>query len=449
VTDANKAVQSLALDIVSRIATGMGKPFERHNRHFVQAVTTVLSDQKAPVRASAILTLSAIADACEGLDSMVPYISTGLTTQNPQQKGSLLTWIADRFKDDDGTLGLELSSWVAPIVTSLDDRSGDVRKGAQALLPALIKYAGYDQVLKATEALKPASRSSAMPLIQAARPQAKPAPPPPAPAAKPPPKAARIPTPPPTDDPEPEPIAGPSVARPASKLSGVRKKLPLGTRPDSVAEAAPEAPASRLGKAGGPGMRRPGPIATSFKAAAVAQPSPIALNYALTGTQPEARKARLGKDTTRWINEGGTTRKDLAELLQSQMESHSSRDLISQLFSHDHNAVNDHIAGLNTLCELYNSAIDGDETLQAICLANLDLPLKYISIKAHEPQSNLISKCLDTVETVIAFLQHVGYQLTDNEATCFIPTMVFKVRVIRHFFQSLISFLVLSAWRRP
>ena len=44
VTDTNKAVQLLALDVVGRIATGMGKPFEKHTRIFALPVATVLSD---------------------------------------------------------------------------------------------------------------------------------------------------------------------------------------------------------------------------------------------------------------------------------------------------------------------------------------------------------------------------------------------------------------------
>jgi cytoskeleton-associated protein 5 len=68
------------------------------------------------------------------------------------------------------------------------------------------------------------------------------------------------------------------------------------------------------------------------------------------------------------------------------------------------------------------------EDMRAVALANFDLPLKYVSIKAHEPQSNLIAKCLDVVDAVLGFLRSVDCQLTDPEALCFIPTMVYKVR---------------------
>jgi cytoskeleton-associated protein 5 len=53
--------------------------------------------------------------------------------------------------------------------------------------------------------------------------------------------------------------------------------------------------------------------------------------------------------------------------------------------------------------------------------------LKYASIKAHEPQSNLIAKILELVDVVVSLLQSVNFQLTDAEAQCFIPTMVHKV----------------------
>jgi cytoskeleton-associated protein 5 len=127
----------------------------------------------------------------------------------------------------------------------------------------------------------------------------------------------------------------------------------------------------------------------------------------------------------------------MAELLQHQMEPHASKDLIAHLFSHDHNPVNDHLSGLATMADFYASAQAQDEKfgipsedMRAVALANFDLPLKYVSIKAHEPQSNLITKCLDVVDAVLGFLRSVDCQLTDPEALCFIPTMVYKVRFL-------------------
>ncbi|KAJ6630768.1 hypothetical protein B0H10DRAFT_2160163 [Mycena sp. CBHHK59/15] len=423
VTDTNKAVQSLALDIVARIATGMGKPFEKHSRLFVLPVSTVLADQKAPIRAVAIQTLTAIATACEGLDSMIQGLHTALETTNPLQKGTLMHWIADWFREHEPVSGLDLSSWASPIVACLDDRNSDVRKGAQALLPTLIASVGFDAVMHQTNSLKPASRNSAIPLIQAARPavvQQQPVShvktnPVPAPISL----ASASVTPPPES-----PTTSTAPVKAGSKL-GVRRKLPQGSsRPDSRAETPVELPPSRSSKTPVGGLRRPGG-AIPAKAPPASTPPP-SLSLPFSGTNTDIKKSRL-KDASKWINESGPTRKDLADLLQTQMEPHASKDLVARLFSHDHNAVNDHISGLATICDMFTSAQGADATVEAVCLANFDLPLKYASLKLHEPQPNLISKCLEVVETVLAFLRSVNYQLTDNEALCIIPTVIYKL----------------------
>ncbi|KAJ3923657.1 microtubule associated protein [Lentinula edodes] len=431
VVDTNKSVQLLALDIVARIATGMGKPFEKQNRFFVIPIATVLADQKAPIRSAALTTLTCIANACETLDSLVPGIASGLETANPLQKATLLHWISDWFKEHEPTPGLDLSGWAAPIVSSLDDRNGDVRKGAQALLPVLITCAGFDYVLQQTNSLKPASRTSAAPLIQAARPLAPVEPPaaPAAPASKG--KASALPSQSQASSPRSEsPAITENPPSKSVKLTGVRRKLPLGStrRPESRSETPVEATASKLAKPPA-GLKRPGPLASSaVKGAPItASPASPSLSLPFFSSNVEARKSRCNRDPGRWINESGTTRKDLADLLCSQMEGHASKEVISRLFSHDHNAINDHIAGISMLCDMYNLAQSADETVEAVCLANFDLPLKYASIKAHEPQPSLISKCLELVEAVLAFLRNINYQLTDNEALCFIPTIIFKL----------------------
>jgi cytoskeleton-associated protein 5 len=430
VTDTNKAVQTLALDIVSKIATGMGKPFEKQTRFFALPVATVLADQKAPIRAAAIQTLTSMALACEGLDSMVHGLNTALETSNPVQKSTLLGWLADWFKEHEPSASLDLSSWASPVVSSLDDRNPDVRKSAQALLPTLITAAGFDYVMQQTNSLKPASRSSAIPLIQAARAMAAaPAPAAPVKSNKIPPISIPVELPSPRS--ESPTTAAPKVP-PPNKIGGIRRKLPQATasRPESRAETPIDGPQSK--QTGKPAIKRPGvPVTAGVRASA--PQSPVG-NLLFSGSNIEAKKARLGKDAQKWINESGPTRKDLAEVLRHQMEPHASKELITLLFSHDHNAVNDHVTGLTMMFDFFSNAEMGDETssvdpadLRAVALANFDLPLKYSSIKAHEPQPNLTSKCLDVVEAVLAFLRSVNCQLTDAEALCFIPTMIHKV----------------------
>ncbi|KAF9005621.1 microtubule associated protein [Cyathus striatus] len=410
VVDTNKAVQTLALDIVARIAEGMGRPFEKHARLFVLPVSTVLSDQKAPIRNAALQTLTAIASACD-IEPMVTGVSSALETSNPMQKGTLLHWLAGWFKEHEPSQAIDLKAWVSPVLLSLDDRNSDVRKGAQAVLPILVRCIGFDHVMQQTSSLKPASRSSALPLIQAARATSIPET-----TAITPRVAPKSTTPVPTAE---EPNGNTQPSKPSgAKISGVRRKLPLGP---SQSESRPVGELSNKHGNVVPPKRMGVPSAVSEPSGNTPPSAPF------FGVSLDAKRNRLGKDISRWVNEGGPTRKDLAELLQVQMEPHASKDLVGQLFSHDHNAINDHISGLTSMSEFYANAVAGDETTEMICTANLDLALKYISIKIHEPQPNLISKCLEVVEAVISFLRHVNYQISDAEATCFIPTIIFKL----------------------
>ncbi|KAH8117420.1 microtubule associated protein [Phellopilus nigrolimitatus] len=450
VTDTNKAVQLLALDIIARIATGMDKPFEKHTRFFALPVATVLSDQKANIRQAGLATLSAIAEACDGVESMVHGFTTALETANPLQRTTLLNWIADWFKCHEPNASLDLSTWAAPIVSCLDDRSGDVRKAAQAALPYVIAQVGVDYVLQQTNSLKPASRSTVVPLVKAAAASVpeKSSKPTPAPVSVPasalPPAKTSAPTPSSPIPQSPPPVSsvpsasGIPAVGPASKLAGVRRKLPQGSipRPESRASVVEDAPApsSRLMKPGLGGLKRPTSSFASKPAAPVApSPVPSALSP-FTTMNLDAKKARLAKDGARWIIESGPTRKDLVDLLQTQTEPHTSKELFSLLFSRDHNAINDHISGLNMLCDFYSTLAAGDDRYgfsgqerSTVGIANADLALKYVSIRVHEPQPNLIGKCLDVIDNVMAFLRDVNYQLSDPEALCFVPTIINKL----------------------
>lgn len=462
VVDTNKVVQTLALDIVARIATGMGKPFEKHVKFFVVPVAAALSDQKAPIRAAAIQTLTAIAIACEGLDPMVHFLGTALETTNPTQRASLLGWIADFIKEHPITSPLDLGAWAGTVVACLDDRSADVRKGAQALLPALITSVGFDKVMAQTNSLKPASRKTAIPLIQAAKDMSTPSPTTVAPPAvktttRPAPTPAPVPTTASATPPTPAPLP-PSPTSPSSppstmpnKPTGVRRKLPQGTssNTDSKAEPAEEPTRMRMpGKLGTTGLKRPG-----VPGVAKIPTLPFVTALPFTSMNIEAKRSRLAKDAQKWVNESGPVRKDLADLLQHQMELHTSKDLVGQLFSHDHNAVNDHVTGLSTMYEFFSAAESGSEKygdpsdIRALGLACSDLALKYVSIKVHEPQSNLVTKCLDVVAAVISFFLSLDAQIEDAEALCFVPTLIHKVSLPVCYVLQLIQPRHAQAWR--
>ncbi|KAG8688770.1 Microtubule-associated protein, microtubule dynamics during spindle orientation, partial [Ceratobasidium sp. 395] len=448
VADTNKVVQALALDIISRIANAMNKPFEKHVKLLTLPVATVLSDQKANVRALAVATLAAMATACEGLEPMAGQLGTAMEATNPVQRGALLGWLSEWFKTHEPTAGLDLASWAAPVVSCLEDRNADVRKGAHAVLPVVVSCAGFDFVMNQTNSLKPASRSTVVPLIQAARGSAPAAPAPAAPARAPAAKAGAA-----------------KVAPVASKVApAVAKASPAtDSPPASPAQATAPKPGLAGRAAGGTGRRmmplnaaaarsdsradeeRPGSSASiraPMKAGTLKRPvtatkpptSPAPGGVPFISANMDAKNSRLAKDGARWIIESGPTRKDLVEALQQQMEPHASKELFGCLFSHDHNAVNDFVTGLGMLADAFADAISGDErlglpidSLKAVLLANQDLALKYASLRVHEPQPNLIVRCVDVVDQATAFMSAEKYMMSDAEALTFVPTYIHKL----------------------
>lgn len=65
----------------------------------------------------------------------------------------MLGWFEEKLPDI-GKLPSEIQSLVPPLFACLEDRSADVRKKAQVVLPLLMVPVGYDVMLKHTGKLK-------------------------------------------------------------------------------------------------------------------------------------------------------------------------------------------------------------------------------------------------------------------------------------------------------
>ncbi|CAE6421015.1 unnamed protein product, partial [Rhizoctonia solani] len=265
--------------------------------------------------------------------------------------------------------------------------------------------------------------------------------------------------------PPPAAPAARPAAKPAVKVAPAAAKVAAAVESPPASPAQPSAPKSALSgrAAAGTGRRmmalnaatrsdsradmedRPGSSASvraPLKAGALKRPAvpAKAVTPVSSGGAPfvtasmDAKNSRLAKDGSKWVIESGPTRKDLVEMLQHQMEPHVSKELLGYLFSHDHNAVNDYITGLGLLADAFADGISGDERLgvpidelKAMLLANQDLALKYASLRVHEPQPNLIVRCVDVVDQILTFMSAEKYMMPDNEALAFVPTYIHKL----------------------
>ncbi|SCV69035.1 BQ2448_2055 [Microbotryum intermedium] len=448
--DANKIVQVLALDVIARIAMGMGKPFERHCRLFVGPIAGVLGDQKAPIRAAATACLTAIADAA-GLDAMITSFDKALEMGSPVLRKDLLAWLEPRFQDEAAVATLELRDLAGPVISCLEDKTGEVRKSAQALLPGIISRIGYQTVLDMTGKLKPASKATVLPLLEAARGQASSNA---APSGKAPAAASSTAT--SSAAPQATKSTSQPSSRPASAASGpiattsklapgglgrptaVNKSLRAGASLSTLS-ANDEGPASRLGA-----PRPRVSLGTKSLAASRTSPNPSTSAFASVSegkeapfrdADPRPKTLRASKETgsLKWVVDG-TPRADQVETLLQQMTPHTSPDLLAQLFSKDHNAERDYIAALTALDDC---ARDPDtvadsfgllpEELRARLVVNVDVIFKYITLRIGMTSTTITVKCLDLIDDLLVVLGEEGHNLSDYEAWALLISLIAKV----------------------
>ncbi|WWC63568.1 uncharacterized protein I303_106172 [Kwoniella dejecticola CBS 10117] len=447
--DTNLSVKMLALGIISKIATGMGQPFDKYHRLLVAPVASVCADQKALTRAAATSTLTAMADATGGLDGMFPGLGTSLESTNPVLRATVLGWLAARVKEDPPSSNADLSPLAGPILSCLEDRNGDVRKGAGAVLPFVVASAGYDYVMDQTSKLKPASKATIVPLINSARanaptsssgssaaapaPVAAPAKGAATPAASRAAKASAVlrsapGSPAPASAPSlPKPSAVPSRSMAMKALSSVPSSRPVSSlsqgddRPTGL-------PKSRMA------LPRPASSAASHACSLPTSIPTSAKTPPFVNNDASARASRLKKDATRWVlDPSPKSSSDLSEYLQHQLEPQASSELLSLLFSKDHRAEEDYMAGLASMAEFYDSAVSSsiydlpDDRLQSIQLANVDLALKYAALKLLGNNTQLANRCLELLSNIIELMPKHNERFSDAEAKLFIPALVFKL----------------------
>lgn len=451
--DTNLSVKLLALGIISKISIGMGQPFDKYLKLLAPAVASVCADQKVTTRTAALNTLTAMADSVGGLDGFYGGLGAALETANPALRSSVLGWLAERLQSEPPSPSADMSPLAGPVIHCLEDRNGDVRKGAAAVLPFIVSSAGFDYVMDQTASLKPASKATIVPLINNARANAPPSAvsslrAPAAPASKSTvatkivaastPSIARVRVGATRTAPgSPVTAAGPSLPKPSGvparslamkALSSVPSSRPLSSlnhsddRPSGL-------PKSR--------MALPRPISATSQAApssaASSLPSTSKIIPFLNGAS-EGRAARLKRDTARWVlDPSPKASADLYEYLHHQMESQVAPELLSLLFSKDHRAEEDFMAGLAIIRELYDQQTCGsfgldDHEIESRQLANVDMALKYAALKLLVNNTQLANRCLEVITYVVKTMTRLNQRFSDAEAKLFVPALVFKVR---------------------
>lgn len=111
-------------------------------------------------------------------------------------------------------------------------------------------------------------------------------------------------------------------------------------------------------------------------------------------------------------------RPEFTELLRDQMTAANvNRNLMANMF---HDDFRYHLKAIESLLE------DLSENTQAL-ICNLDLILKWISLRLYDTNPSVLLKGLEYLNTVFQLLRENKYVMAENEASCFIPHLLIKV----------------------
>nr|KAJ3421325.1 Microtubule-associated protein, microtubule dynamics during spindle orientation [Polyrhizophydium stewartii] len=419
-SDSNKNLASSATELCGLLCTAMGKPFERHVRTFLPGILAQLNDQKTHIRAMVVTTLDKFVEQMT-MAPLASSIATSLMADQPQLRKDLLKWLGDRLGAD-ASVGSEMPALVHPTLQCLQDRSQDVRKLAQTVLPLVIRELGAEHVRgQAGDLYRGSALSSLMPMIDSAAAAAGTKPRDAAPAGSKGHDAA---------------VSGSdgAAAAPASKLGGGPMSKLAGApakRPLSVPSSALAA-ATSLDQAtfGAEPIAAPTSSASASSSSLSAGPSAADKAYPLVSADPRAKEARAAADRGmhKWTFDA--PRRDLIEFLSEQCQACVSAELHTLLFSTDHYKEKDFLAGLKMLDDFAIVALEGQtrdaNNVRALFINSSDVILKYLTIRFFDTNTSILLKSLELLEHLFGILDVCGYLMSEYEASSFLPYFIAK-----------------------
>ncbi|XP_033245413.1 protein mini spindles isoform X4 [Drosophila miranda] len=393
--DSNAKIAQTTLSICEQLATAMGSGCRNHVRTLFPGFLHALGHGKDFVRAAALSCINTFGEKGgykEFFESEM--IADALKGPSTALKVELWAWLADKLPGiPPKTISKEdLNSMVPQLYAHICDRTADVRKNANEAVLGVMIHLGFEAMNRALDKQKPASKAAILASLEKARPNLP---------VKPLPKGKQQ-----------APILEDSVKK------TVRGR---GTIGGAAAQKAPNARATVAGEKA---------AVTSRKKDEDVDTSPLlAVNTAKNQRLLDEQKMRVLKWTFT------TPREEFSELLREQMTAASvNKALMANMF-HD-----DFRYHLKVIEQLSDDLPSNGKAL--IC--NLDLILKWLTLRFYDTNPSVLLKGLDYLMQVFQMLVEVEYILGENEVASFVPHLLLKIgdpkdtvrngvrRVLRH-----------------
>ncbi|XP_039442788.1 protein mini spindles-like isoform X2 [Culex pipiens pallens] len=369
--DSNAKIAQTSVELCQQIAVAMGPPSKQYVRVWFPGIVKGLGDSKAFIRSACITCINIMGDQAgykEFFESEM--IADALKTGSPALKTEVWGWLAEKLP------GLptksiqkdELHSLLPHLYANICDRNADVRKNANEAVLGIMIHLGYEGMVKALDKQKPTSKKDIQAALDKARPNL-----------------------------------------PVKPLPKNKQQAPIVEEPTKVVRPG----TAKVQKAAAGGAAKANPAPTSRKKEEEVDTSPLlAINNMKSQRLLDEQKLKVLKWTFT------TPREEFTDLLKEQMTSANvNKGLIANMFHEDFRY---HLKVIDALIE---DLPKNDKGL--IC--NLDLIMKWLSLRFYDTNPSVLLKGLDYLNLVFQMLIESQYVLAENEGSSFVPHLLTKI----------------------
>lgn len=364
--DSNAKIAQTSMAICQQLAESMGSSCKQHVRVLFPGFLNGLGDSKAIMRAASITCMNAWGDQCgykEFFDGEM--IAEALKSGSPSLRTELWGWLCEKLPllPPKSIPKDEIIACLPYLYANICDRNADVRKNANEAVLGCMLHVGYEPMFKALETQKPASKKT----IQAA-------------------------------------------------LDKARPSLPVKPLPKGKQQAPIEEPTKSIKTAPGKAQKAAAPAAkqtNSRKKEEDVDTSPLlSINNLKNQRMLDEQKLKVLK----WSFT--TPREEFTELLRDQMTSAGvNKNLMANMFHEDFRY---HLKVIE--------ALQDDMTANTKALmCNLDLILKWISLRFYDTNPSVLLKGLEYLNHVMQMLINAEYDFTEVEGSSFLPHLLVKL----------------------
>uniref|UniRef100_A0A6B2EE03 Putative microtubule-associated protein n=1 Tax=Phlebotomus kandelakii TaxID=1109342 RepID=A0A6B2EE03_9DIPT len=369
IVDSNAKIAQMAVAICEQLAPAMGPACKQHVRVLFPGFLHGLGDMKSFLRNACLACINTWGDTF-GFKEFFEgeMIAEALKNGGPGLKTELWGWLAEKLPDlpVKSIPKDELVACLPYLYANICDRNAEVRKNANDAILGIMIHVGYDAMIKALDKQKPASKKD----IQAALDKVRPNLP-----VKPLPKGKQ---------------QAPIVEDQVKTVRGGGQKVGKQT----VVTKAPATTSSR---------KKDEDVDTSPL---------LAINNTKNQRLIDEQKLRVLKWTFT------QPREEFTELLRDQMTTANvNKGLMANMF---HDDFRYHLKVIDSLIE------DLPSNEKAL-ICNLDLILKWISLRFYDTNPSVLLKGLEYLSMVFQVLIDNEYVMAENEGSSFIPHLLIKI----------------------